>query len=108
MLKRCYIAADPVDAHMVRGELEANGIHAVVKGEYAWTARGETPLTDDTAPAVWVEESELEAARRFIESRHRDAGDDWKCPGCGERLEGQFTQCWHCGRVRHRGGENPA
>lgn len=107
MLKRAYIAADPVDAQMVRGFLEAQGIHAVVKGEFAWSARGETPVTDDTAPAVWVEEDRLGDARRLIESLHEDAGEDWQCPRCGERLEGQFNQCWHCGARRRSTGNAP-
>jgi DNA-directed RNA polymerase subunit RPC12/RpoP len=24
----------------------------------------------------------------------------WTCPNCGERCEGQFTQCWKCGTER--------
>ena len=26
----------------------------------------------------------------------------WKCPQCGEDIEGQFTQCWNCNAVRDR------
>jgi hypothetical protein len=103
MLKRAYTAADPVDAHMVCGMLQALGIHAVVKGDIAWSARGETPPMDDTAPQVWVDEADVPAARDAIERRERgDVGPetDWRCPSCGERLEGQFTQCWNCGADR--------
>lgn len=113
MLKRAYIAADPVDAHMVRGMLEALGIHAVVKGDIAWSARGETPPMDDTSPQVWVDEADVPAAREAIERRQRDeAGqaEAWRCPSCGERLEGQFTQCWNCGAPRPEvpeSGESP-
>lgn len=103
MLKRAYIAADPVDAHMVRGMLEAQGIAAVVKGEFAWSARGETPPMDDTAPQVWVDEQDVDAARQAIERWERgELGGqaEWRCPSCAERLEGQFTQCWNCGAAR--------
>ena len=24
--------------------------------------------------------------------------DAWHCEGCGESIEGQFRQCWNCGR----------
>lgn len=100
MLKRAYIAADPVDAHVVRGMLDARGIHAVVKGELAWSARGETPVTDDTAPSVWVHEQSLSKARELIRSRELPPDHPaWRCPACGEYLEGQFTQCWSCGTV---------
>lgn len=108
MLKRAYIAADPVDAHMVRGMLEALGIAAVVKGDIAWSARGETPPMDDTAPQVWVDEADMTAAREAIERRERgDAGSGrgWRCASCGERLESQFTQCWNCGAARPAGVE---
>ncbi len=108
MLKRAYIAADPVDAHMVRGMLEALGIDAVVKGDIAWSARGETPPMDDTAPQVWVDEADVPAAREAIARRERGEagqGGEWRCPSCGERLEAQFTQCWNCGAARPASGE---
>ena len=25
----------------------------------------------------------------------------WHCGGCGETIEGQFSECWNCGRDRH-------
>lgn len=43
MLKRAYTAADPVDAHMVCGMLQALGIHAVVKGGIAWNCGAARP-----------------------------------------------------------------
>jgi hypothetical protein len=24
----------------------------------------------------------------------------WACAGCGESIEGQFSECWNCGRDR--------
>jgi predicted RNA-binding Zn-ribbon protein involved in translation (DUF1610 family) len=33
-----------------------------------------------------------------------EAGPPWTCPHCGEQCEGQFAQCWKCGRER----ETPA
>lgn len=35
----------------------------------------------------------------------------WKCPGCGELIEGQFTECWQCGAAgpnREPAPANPA
>lgn len=98
MLKRAYIAAQLIDASIVKGLLESKGLNPVLKGEYAWIARGETPLTQDTAPAIWVPEEELDEAHELIDeyenpSRYAPRA----CPSCGEILEGQFTQCWRCG-----------
>jgi len=36
--------------------------------------------------------------------RRRPSGEEWRC-GCGERLGGQFTQCWKCGAYRNSGSE---
>jgi rubrerythrin len=27
-------------------------------------------------------------------------GQNWRCPQCGEQLEGQFTACWKCGALK--------
>lgn len=38
-----FIAADPVQAHLVRGLIEADGIHVYLKGESLSSAIGELP-----------------------------------------------------------------
>jgi hypothetical protein len=40
---------NPTDAHLLKGLLESEGIEAVVQGEFLWIARGEVPITTDTA-----------------------------------------------------------
>jgi predicted amidophosphoribosyltransferase len=35
-----------------------------------------------------------ECGRPFLRRAKRE---DWTCPGCGETIEGQFTECWSCG-----------
>ncbi len=32
------------------------------------------------------------------------AGEDWRCPPCGESVPGNFTACWNC--QAERGGED--
>lgn len=29
-----------------------------------------------------------------------NTGSPWKCPECGEEVDGQFTNCWQCGTNR--------
>ena len=53
-MKQVFVAQNPAEAHLVRGLLETRGIHAEVRGEELWGTRGETPLTSDTLPTVWV------------------------------------------------------
>jgi hypothetical protein len=53
-MKQVFVAQNPAEAHLVRGLLETRGIQAEVRGEELWGTRGETPLTFDTLPTVWV------------------------------------------------------
>ena len=102
-----YRAANPIDAHVLRGVLEAEGIEAAVIGEDAFSLRGGTPLTTETLPRVAVaREEDVERARAIVESfdRHTPtptpAEPLWLCAGCGELIEGQFETCWKCGAAR--------
>ena len=103
-MEKVYIAMNPTDAHLVRGLLESEGIEAVVQGEFLWTARGEVPITTDTAPSVWVlDEADYERAMEVVKAfqsseRMSDSENkEWKCDKCNENNEGQFTECWRCG-----------
>tara|TARA_Y100000589_G_C26813431_1_gene490820 strand:- start:85 stop:435 length:351 start_codon:yes stop_codon:yes gene_type:complete len=107
MLK-VYTAENPTEAHIVKGILESGGIESVVKDIMLFSARGELPITPETAPTVWViEESRYNEAQRIVrryEQRNADKllpKETWLCPACGEKLEGQFTHCWQCGTPRH-------
>jgi hypothetical protein len=68
-MKQVFVARNPTEAHLVKGMLEANGIRAEVRGEDLWGTRGETPLTPDTQPTVWVldDRQAPEAARVVAE-----------------------------------------
>jgi hypothetical protein len=103
-MRQVYSAEHPTEAHIVKGILESAGIAAVVKGDILFSARGEIPITPETAPAVWIEEeSRYDEARRIVR-RYELANtgklpskETWRCPSCGEKLEGQFTHCWKWG-----------
>ena len=61
-----YRAADPMQAHLLRGLLEAEGITAQVLGESVFSVRGEAPITTETLPIVAVErEEDVERARQI-------------------------------------------
>lgn len=64
-----YRAPHPVQAHLLRGLLEAEGIEAAVIGEFGFTLRGEAPVTSDTLPRVCVEnEADVARAREIAQS----------------------------------------
>jgi rubrerythrin len=57
--------------------------------------------------SVWVtDDAQFERADAllvsFLRGDHaREFRDqNWRCPKCGENLEGQFTECWSCGARR--------
>jgi len=101
-MKQVYIANDPPNAEIVKDYLESHGIEAQVRGSYLWGGRGEVPT--NAFPEVWVvNDADYRRARDLaleLEKAPLRAGPDWTCPGCGERLAGQFTACWHCGYQR--------
>ena len=96
---RVYTAAGPADAHLVCNLLNDRGVKAVVQGENLWGARGALPLVPTTAPSVWVDEPDVEEARALVaeyESHPKQQAPRWECPGCGEQIEEQFSECWKC------------
>jgi hypothetical protein len=103
-MRQLHVAKHALEAHLVKGFLESNGIAAVVRGEYLTSGWGELPadvcsvwINDDRkyddAHALLVAFFRGDAAREFL-------GQGWRCPKCGEQLEGQFTTCWSCGTRR--------
>jgi hypothetical protein len=104
---RVYLAADALEAHLVKGLLESNGIEAAVGGEALFAVRGAVPMTTETLPGVWViQEDTVARARELIDEYKsgRESGGDvtrsWRCATCGEQQESQFTSCWQCGATR--------
>lgn len=107
-MKKVYTAADPADAHLLKGLLEGENIPAEVRGEHLYAMRGHLPMTEDTCPSVWVlEDADFERAAGIVAAIGRTnaapsgAAGAWRC-GCGEENEGQFSECWRCGRSRPR------
>jgi hypothetical protein len=66
-MKQVFVANNPAEAHLVKGMLESRGIHAEVRGEALWGTRGETPVTPETLPTVWVEDAKVSEATRIVD-----------------------------------------
>ena len=105
-MKKVYVARDLSDAHLLKGFLKGENIEAEVQGESLWKLRGEIPITEDTNPAVWViHDADYDRAMELVsifnegEPYTSIEGKPWRCR-CGEENEGQFTECWSCGKTR--------
>jgi hypothetical protein len=103
-VKLIYSARHALDAQLVRGFLASHGVAAEVRGEYLTSGWGELPAD---VCSVWIaEDAQFEEAdellRAFLKGTYarRYGGEAWKCPSCGESLEGQFTECWRCAAQR--------
>ena len=71
---RVYSAKDIMEAHIVSGLLESRGIPAKVSGDYLQGGIGELPAMD--LIVVWVNDEDVQAARKIIEEYDRGGGDE--------------------------------
>ena len=108
-LKKIYVAANAVDAHMLKGLLEQEEIPAVVRGDDFVPFQGGNLFEMETRPSVWVfDDEQLPRARALADDfgRRPPPSDrppvTWTCR-CGERIEEQFAGCWSCGRPKPDG-----
>ena len=83
--------------------LEDHGIDCIIKNEHLSGAVGELPPIE-CWPEIWLtDESNYQKACTLIKNAlHADEQGfvTWRCPSCGEVIEGQFTDCWNCGQAR--------
>ena len=102
MARKIYIARDITHAGIVRGMLETNGIAVTVRGADLFGVRGMIPIAPDTAPSLWVEESDYERAKALIEAAEEPRPDaaPWSCRACSETVDPELGQCWRCGALR--------
>lgn len=104
-MKPVYSAQHATEAHMIRGYLEAQGIDAVVRGEFLTSGIGDLPA--DVCKVCVADDSRFAEASALVkaflqgEAARVHAQDAWQCAQCLEQLEGQFTQCWNCGAARN-------
>lgn len=73
------------------------GVDTVVQRAYASSIAGEIP-PDQSLPELWLlDPAGLARARALLHELQHPVERRWRCPGCGELIEGPFEQCWHCG-----------
>jgi rubrerythrin len=105
-MKKIYSSPDVSEIEILRGLLAEAGIKTTVLNEDVGEVAGMVPFAEAT-PQVWVVNDDDEARALKIveqmesgEARDELGGEPWKCPRCGEAIEGQFAACWKCGTRR--------
>lgn len=97
-MRKVHTAESVVEIAHLRNVLEAAGIACQVRNDRLGGVVGEIPFVE-CWPELWVRHpGDLLRARALIDEALRPAGEaeSWLCPGCGERIESQFAQCWRC------------
>jgi len=105
-LKKVYEARNLAEAELVKGLLQAEEISGSVQEGALEAVFGEMAGNAETLPSVWVNDSDFDSALTVVDDYKRggppaaQAGNDWICPRCGEKLQGQFSSCWKCNTGR--------
>ncbi|MGO2508145.1 MAG: putative signal transducing protein [Vibrio hibernica] len=101
---KIYSASTPIEAHIVCGLLQSQGVEVKVYAEDLFSLKGEIPLTSETDPYIWLLNAQDETLARNIiqdyESEESEGGINWQCSSCGEIVEPQFSICWNCEREK--------
>ncbi len=75
--------------------LESYGIACEVKDEFPIATRESIAIME-----LWVlDDARADEARNILaqsEGKDQPSAASWTCRKCGELIEGQFDQCWHC------------
>ena len=102
-MKRVYTTKDPLMIGHLKNVLETFGIKCVMKKMDLVSAAGELPPVE-CWPELWVvddgKRAEAETILKKTLAPLESVKRPWSCEGCREEIEGQFSECWKCGRVR--------
>ena len=102
-MKKVFESRTSSEVFLLKGLLEENGIACVIKNENLPNVFGVIPFVECN-PELWiVDEQDMAFATELIESWRGEENrilDSWICESCGEKIEGQFSSCWNCGKSR--------
>ena len=100
-MTKVYSAPHALVLANLRNALLVEGIESEVRTPFLGAARGDLPFTECWSE-LWVLDDALaeraeSVIRRVLQPSNQEEPPSWKCPSCGEELEGQFSACWQCG-----------
>ncbi len=102
-MKKVYSAKDPLMVGHMRNVLATFGIKCVTRNLDLSSAAGELPPID-CWPELWVVDPKQQVQAHSIIKKTlaplKSVKPAWRCKGCDEAIEGQFTECWKCGQSR--------
>ncbi|CUS49166.1 MAG: protein of unknown functin DUF2007 [Idiomarinaceae bacterium HL-53] len=90
-----YLAASPVEANLLVGLLEAEGITAGMRGHGLTGGLGELPM-DALQTPIYAPPNQHEKAKQVLRNYEQNTGTEWTCNACGELNGSEFEICWSC------------
>jgi hypothetical protein len=97
-----YTSLNLLEVYHLKNLLAAEGIATMVKNELLSRLAGEIPFTECAPQLCLLSEADRARAEKVVREFRRPVarGPSWECAQCGEKIEGQFSACWNCGRER--------
>lgn len=101
-MRTVYTAASVIDAQLVLDKLHAADIESIMTGQQLVGAIGELPA--NLGPAVKIlHDEDFLLARSIVEDYEecmQQSSENWICENCSEPQQGNFLQCWNCGKMK--------
>jgi hypothetical protein len=101
VMKRIYSAPILAQVENMKNVLQLNGIESTISNQYLSVGVGGIGCY----PELCVAERDVERALEIIKNTDKDLSESqgtWVCSECNEEVEGQFTECWNCGKARSK------
>ena len=102
-MTKVFSAKDPLMVGHLKNVLATYGIRCITKKVDLISAAGEIPPTE-CWPELWVIDDEKTLKAKAVLKKTlaplASVKKPWRCTECNEEIEGQFTECWKCGRSR--------
>ncbi|MSP38318.1 MAG: DUF2007 domain-containing protein [Deltaproteobacteria bacterium] len=99
-MQRIYSSKDSLMIGHLKNVMASFGIQCVTKKLDLISAAGELPPIE-CWPELWViEDNKANRAKSILKKALAPLSSvkkPWSCLGCGENIEGQFSECWNCG-----------
>ena len=106
-MRKVYTSDNIAIIGHLRQVLEHHAIPCIVRNDFLLGGAGELPV-NETWPEIWVvDDEDVDRARALIDAivaTEPESEPPWLCVSCGEKVEGQFTDCWRCGASRPKTG----